>query len=234
MLLFGVLVAILCSYFACIRDRRKEAVNAIVALGGYVSFDQSDCEVPSKVFLGLWRGGDEALSHLRPLDGVRRISFSFPSGLIPGCAEVALVPAVTDDGIAHIAKVRSLVSLDLERTQATDRCLHELIDLKELRQLFMSRTRVTDIGVSRMRGLAGLESLGLANTAITDAALVDLGSMPRLQFLDLSHTAVSDDGLRHLRSLRSLRTLLLSGTNTTDRGIKDFTRALPGCNVVKE
>lgn len=86
---------------------------------------------------------------------------------------------VDKSGLSHIAKVRSLKSLDLSGCQL-----------------------LKDDDFEILTYAVNLENLVLAGTVVTDEAIPILARIPKLAHLDLSSTIVSDQGIRRLQSIR--------------------------------
>ncbi|MCX7425435.1 MAG: hypothetical protein NTW96_07400, partial [Planctomycetia bacterium] len=58
---------------------------------------------------------------------------------------------VTDAGLKHLARLPSLISLELGDTELTDRALADLRGMTRLEYLGVSGTRMTSEGVKRLR-----------------------------------------------------------------------------------
>ncbi len=111
--------------------------------------------------------------------------------------ELAIIDApITDAGLAHLARVRSLRSLYL-----------------------VSCRGITGSGLAHLRAVTGLEYLDLSGTNVGDPALAHIAAIRSLLFLRLTDTRLTDAGLRHLTSLRNLQDLDLRGTQVTAAGV---------------
>jgi hypothetical protein len=153
--------------------------------------------------------------------------------------------AISDKGMAHIAKLRRLTNLHLVGTVVTDEGFRQLKTLTRLEQLDLYCSRITNEG---LRHLAAshqeLVDLCLSWSRITDAGLVHLKQLPSLRRLNLGQLPISDTGVEQLgglanledvrfhycrqlsdRSLETiaklprLQTLFLDGCNITDAGL---------------
>lgn len=82
--------------------------------------------------------------------------------------------AITDDGLATVAKCRNLVRLHLDQTAITDRGLATLKSLSELQYLNVVSTTIGDAGLVHLSGLKKLERLFLMQSKVTDAGVATL------------------------------------------------------------
>jgi hypothetical protein len=126
---------------------------------------------------------------------------------------------VSDENLRHLAGLRNLLSLKLNRSPVTDAGLRHLAGLTSLRILELSGLPVTAAGVRHLAGLAGLCELHLGWTQADDERVEALSGLPRLARLDLSGCPVTDRCLEHLTRLATLRTLSLSGTKIQGAGL---------------
>ena len=107
---------------------------------------------------------------------------------------------VDDEALRHVAALRHISSLDLDRTPITDAGLLHLRQLSRLRELRLRGTRVTVAGLMHLRGLRELEDLQLASCAqVTDAAVPALQHLTSLRKLAIGGTRLTPGGLRSLR-----------------------------------
>ena len=107
-----------------------------------------------------------------------------------------------------------LVALDLARTAVTDAGIAGLARFRRLGRLHLEETRITDAGLAHLSGLTDLTYLNLYGTDVSDAGLQSLAGLTQLQKLYLWQTAVSDaavDGLQvTLPGLEIIRDAVLS------------------------
>jgi len=103
--------------------------------------------------------------------------------------------SVTDDGLAHVGKLKHLEVLDLQLTAITDRGLAHISHLPELRELRLDCTAVTDAGLIRLEEMTGLRELGLSDTEITESGVQRLqAALPQCA---ISAPTFDDPFLRH-------------------------------------
>ncbi len=112
--------------------------------------------------------------------------------------------ALTDDGIAHLARLPRLRVLDLSQTGVTDRGLAVLRELTQLERLQLVFTRVTDAGLDNLRHCDSLERLDLLWTNTGDGAIRALADKPKFREF-ISGNLVGDEGLAALRDIPAFR-----------------------------
>jgi len=127
--------------------------------------------------------------------------------------------SVTDDQLAHLAKLKSLESVSLHRDkQLTGDGLVHLKGLTSLRELKFYSTPVDDRVLEHIKRLTSLEVLSLQSTRVTSAGLSRLAGLKHLKELFLPRQ-IGDEGLAHLRGLTALERLLLYSEDITDAGL---------------
>ena len=103
--------------------------------------------------------------------GLSRLPDLFPNLIwleLDGCA-------ITDEGLAHIGRLKRLSHLLLNDTRVGDEGLRHLVDLPYLRQLQLDRTRITDQGLAYLKVMKGpLGFVSLQGTGATAAKRVEL------------------------------------------------------------
>jgi hypothetical protein len=76
---------------------------------------------------------------------------------------------VSDEGVVHLAGLRSLRRFSLTRTKITDAsCSGAIKRMRELRVLGIPGTAITDEGLAHFAGLSQLEQLWLADTKVSE------------------------------------------------------------------
>ncbi len=129
---------------------------------------------------------------------------------------------VTEDGLAHLADLITLQSLDLRATDITDAALVHLRRLTNLQELHLSRTRVDGSGLVHLRGLERLHTLGLyACERLTDETVKHVAQLASLRSLSLAWCPqLTDASMVELTELRELHTLVLQGCRQlTEQGV---------------
>ncbi len=115
---------------------------------------------------------------------------------------------LTDDGLAKVASLKSVIALNLRDTQITSAGLIHLKALSKLKRLHLERTKIDDSGMNHLAGLQNLEYLNLYGTKITDKALDQLKGLKKLKQLYVWQTEVTDAGVEQLeKSLPDLKVI---------------------------
>jgi hypothetical protein len=264
LLLFVVVVSVPMGWFAWRMQKarkQREAVEAIVALGGLVYYDCGNettaLQPPTPRVLQRFLGddffwdvdsiscidldfGNEEMAHVKGLSNLRGLSI----GGTP----------ITDAGLVHLEELPKLEALSLSTTHVTDAGMKHLRKMTELEGLWLDGTQVTDAGLEHLGELSKLEYLYLSRTGVTDAGLKQLRKLTNLQVLDLAQTEVgdadlehlerlpqqtlilndtkvTDDGLRHLQTLTSTGNLYILRSHVTDKGVVKLQQAWPNCRI---
>lgn len=129
---------------------------------------------------------------------------------------------ITDDNMVHLKVMKNLKTLALPR-QISDRGLANVAGLTRLETLNIPMTGLTDAGMVHLKNLTRMKSLVISATDITDAGLVHIANMHGLEILNLSSTNITDAGLQHLANMQGLKKLFLFRDNITDAGVQYLT-----------
>jgi len=90
--------------------------------------------------------------------------------------------AITDEGMATVAKCRNLMRLHLDKTAITDKGLAVLKGQGDLRYLNLVATAITDAGLAHLSGLKKLEQLFVWQCKVTDVGPASLAkALPNLR-----------------------------------------------------
>jgi hypothetical protein len=132
---------------------------------------------------------------------------------------------VSDSGLAHIADLTTLQSLDLSFSAVSEDGLKHLRDLKDLRGLwFYMCPNVRDDGVAYIAGLHRLETLHLGGTKVTDEGLKNLEGMTELINVLLDGAPIRGRGLAHLANAKQMHWLHLANDPLDDDEFEVITR----------
>ena len=139
---------------------------------------------------------------------------------------------ISDQGLAHLAKLKSLTILDLsENSQISDTGLRHLAGMNQLQNLNLWRVNIMDSGIAHLAGLTNLASLNLDNTQLSDFGLQHLARMTKLEFLHLGSTFISDAGLSQLEPLTALEELRVTRTGVSEAGVATLREKLPDTKI---
>lgn len=124
--------------------------------------------------------------------------------------------AVTDADLALLEGLEpALEWLDLGGTAVTDEGVAGLARFPALRRLQLQRTQVTDACIASLQPLGALEVLNLFGTKVTDAAVPALEKLPALKRVYLWQTQVTRDAADGLRAARPGLAVDLGAVPTT-------------------
>lgn len=141
-------------------------------------------------------------------------------------ARLALPPATSDQGLAHIEHMKQLHALHLGDTQVTSEGLQRLIQMPKLTELSLANTATTDATLATIAQLTGLEHLTLSHTQVTDRGMPQLLSLRRLDYLSLEGCRVTDASLDTLKQMTHLFVLDVPDTGITAHGVLSLRKAL--------
>ncbi len=138
----------------------------------------------------------EAIAAIKELGGtVRRIAANTEDRQV----EFHLTgKELTDEGLAHVSRLKDVAWLNLRGTQITSQGLVHLKGLTTLRHLHLENTEVDDEGIVHLKGLPNLEYLNLYATNVTDKSLNELKELKKLRWLFLWQTDVTDEAVARL------------------------------------
>ena len=253
-LLCGVtLICILASLNANRAHHQRRAVNAVIQLGGEVTYDfdslaESDGVVQSWTRRILFYSFCEPVVEVNlTASDVCDVTDSDLSCLknLPDLKKLHLVGnrGLNGSGLRHVRGLHRLESLNLGMTGINDDAVRHIPSMKNLRELCLFDTTIGDDSANVLKELESIERLELCFTRITDATLESIKELPRLVELDVVGTRVTDVGLKELEGMQSLRKLHLGGNvvrrgeiawvtcRVTAEGAADFERKVPWCKV---
>jgi internalin A len=118
---------------------------------------------------------------------------------------------ITDQGMVHLQGLEHLESLDLTATDITDKGLRCLIKLKNLKDLYLKKVRITNAGLAYLSNLEKLEDLFLECEEVTNSLPIPTGR-------------ITDAGLVHIGRLTNLKTLFLDGQAIHGEGLVHLSR----------
>ncbi len=126
---------------------------------------------------------------------------------------------VTDAGVKHLERAKTLTYLVLDNTGVGDAGLVALGKLPALKELHLEETKITDTGVAALSSAGALRVLNLEKTAVTGSAFAKFPQLSALRKLSLSHTNFADANGPHLARFTALTTLSLTACPVSDAGL---------------
>jgi F-box/leucine-rich repeat protein 14 len=218
------LIAFLAGSPSLPRLRRADLKHSSYTSGRALRFLAEACEGLAALLPSRWADAC-ALHHLARLCGLEHLDLGDPDADVCQLDDGALVAA---------AALTALTSLSLQRCKwITDAGLARLAPLTRLASLNLASTGVTGVGLPALAGARGLQQLDLSDCRqLGDAGLgAACAALAQLRALRLGGTAVTNAGLRHLASLPALRALDLGGRfEVDDAGLV----ALAACEALAE
>jgi hypothetical protein len=171
--------------------QQKEAVIAIVGLGGVVTYDNGKRRMPgvTAVPMGLRRPPAWLLRLLGEDFFVSAVEIDFGG------------KKITNANLDHLEPLAHLQSLNLASTAITDPGLAKLKTLRRLEVLEIDNTSVTDVGLVHLSDLRKLRELDVRSTRVTEKGLLHLRVSPELKKLYIIDAQVTGPGVRQLREV---------------------------------
>lgn len=147
---------------------------------------------------------------------------------------------ISEAGLVRLQNLTDLEVLNLYGNNVTDAGLLHLQPLKNLRELNLSLLAITDAGLQHLKPLTRLEHLellyseGFSGPTLTNDVVEALTPLSNLTSLNLTGAKLTDAGLERLRVLTKLKSLQLVRTGVSKDGLREFLKAVPECEVIKE
>jgi len=110
----------------------------------------------------------------------------------------------SSDSVLHLADLKNLEYLSLQRTSTDDR-LFQLAVFPKLDILWLDDCKITDDGLAGIARNQKLYNLSLQNTTITDRGMRHLPKLPRLIYLNVAGSQITSESLSTLRTMPSLK-----------------------------
>ena len=194
----------------------KKALLEIAASGKTPSAGRAQAmlALPEKVLAWVIEmGGEFTIDEMSADRPVIQLNLDRTRGIDP----LFSADTLRDEDLGPLKILRDVRSLTLQnRTTFTDSGLAHVARLTKLKSLNLAGTSITGEGLAHLQKLGDLETLNLAGSRITGDALLHLAPLPQLKSLNLSHcTQLKDPELRHLLGCRQIRELQLNGASTS-------------------
>ena len=155
---------------------------------------------------------NSTLIHLSEIPQLERISFYWNEN-------------ITDEGIAHLTKLKSLSMLNIKHSKVTCAGLIHLAKIKTLVNLTLPDRGVTDAGIEHIAQLHNLKKLwagSSSSTPLTDRSLKYISSLINLEELNIHGAGLSDEGMKDIAKLKKLRRLSISSKHLTNVGLAEL------------
>lgn len=177
---------------------------------------------------------------------------------LPALEGLTIFDGVTDEDLRRISLLENLTQLTVQTSDVTDDGLAHLGKMKKLTVVVLFKCpKITDKGIEHLSGLTNVDNLLLDNNdGLTSRALVHLRPLTKLirleidgiqvidndhfaclaEFKSLEHLSVcssrlTDEGLTYLTGLTKLKLLIVERTAVTPEGARKLKAALPDVNI---
>jgi beta-lactamase regulating signal transducer with metallopeptidase domain/Leucine-rich repeat (LRR) protein len=208
-------------------------------------------DLPRLKYLAMYGSGftDKGMVYVKDITSLRILSFHEGLSRITdsGLAYIADIPNlemlclhgikdITDEGIEHLTKMRSLRKLEIGSSQVTDKGLAYLAQIKTIERLDLPQDQhgITDTGLTHLGTLPNLRHLAITRIHFidpkmnkeyyTDKGLAELAKCRLLEELYIGSPGITDEGMRHVARLTNLKKLMLFGCeNITNEGLAQLT-----------
>ncbi|MBT6460019.1 MAG: adenylate cyclase [Planctomycetaceae bacterium] len=126
---------------------------------------------------------------------------------------------ITDDGLVHLAKIKSLVDIQLEKSKVTDIGIQRLagLNLKSFNANYC--TSISNRSLAVLAAMPSMEQIQLDYTKINDTGMAVLTTASRLTRLRIRGVDITGAGLAHISQLKNLSRLNLRDTSLDDAGL---------------
>ena len=132
-----------------------------------------------------------------------------------------------DEGIAKLAGLERLETLELGNGKITGPGLKELGGLRLLKSLNLSGSPLDDYGAQWLRSFPAMETLDLSKTKITDRSLDTIATLTNLRSLAINETQVTAEGLMKLKDLKLLSRVGAAGAKYSAEEMQRLSKAMP-------
>ena len=139
---------------------------------------------------------------------------------------------VTDAGMEHLAKIRTLALVNVERTQVGDDGLANLVTLPQLGDLWIADTKVTDTGLAKLNSAQNIWRLSIGGRSVRDESLKHLTGLKKLSGLRVQSERVTETGLQTLLAAPKLRQVTLLDSQVPKTKTDELRRTRPNLRVL--
>ncbi len=163
------LVTIICIWLSSLTNsarQQKQAVAAILALGGQVRYDYEP---------GIFEMMTNPGAKTKEPPGPRWLRELIGDDYFQAVTEVHLRGRkVTDSDLRWISSLPNITTLLVMRTSISDASLSRIGELSQLKNLILRDNKITDQGLSQLYRLCHLEQLNVINTLVTSEGVTRL------------------------------------------------------------
>ena len=133
-------------------------------------------------------------------------------------------PGLTDRGLHQLASLEQLKSLELhDLPSISDEGLDRLPDLKHLEELWLGDFAIRDAGFEQLRRMPQLRKLFLYQTSITDAGFAAIEDLSELEELNMYYARnLTEASFHSLGRLKKLKSLTIGLRDTSDAAIAEL------------
>jgi hypothetical protein len=170
---------------------------------------------------------DDGLKPLAKCRNLRYLKFFHPG------------PSFSGAGLAHLADLPQLQSLTVAGSPAfNDDGMAAVARLKTLQEFRTWHASATNDGVKKLKELPNLKSLNLGQrlsykppACPTDDTLATLAELKSLEVLQLSETRLTYAALQRLKQLPALKKLILEGVDLSNEDLERLKKELPAVSI---
>jgi hypothetical protein len=157
---------------------------------------------------------DPSLVNTLPPDG-------FDSILLAASSLADSEDGLCDRALSGVGRLKGLVELDLDRSDATDAGVAHAADLPNLQKITAFSANIEGRCLKQFSGLKQLRYLRLPRNPLKDENLQYLAAVPQLQYLSLTKCNIGDAGIKNMAGCAKLVSLNIAGNpRITDQSIK--------------
>lgn len=130
---------------------------------------------------------------------------------------------ITNNGLSHIASIRSLRFLELGGTKCDATGLSKLRNLTNLKSLALNNNRfIDDKAAEVVSSMDGLEELNMTRTKVTGKGIAYLDRLEKLSKLSLGNLHLQDKDISSLKNFSNLTALYLGHNRIRSKGMKSL------------
>lgn len=126
---------------------------------------------------------------------------------------------ISDTALKHLVSL-PLIGIDLSKTSIKDEGVKHLAEMKTLKRIRLDDTDITDVAVDTLSSLPNLTYINLKGTRVTNKACGALSKIRTLDVIDLRNVkGINGESLEKLKNQPVINWLVLNGTDLTAKGV---------------